>query len=294
MDDSRDAANSADSAVSTDLGVSGADDADASRRSLEPSMVEFDRSDSASWPDTFAELALELHESATVEETVETVVQFALQALGCSHAGLALSARGGQAEIVAGTDPVVAEMFQMQIDAGHGPLLTALQDQVIVRISDTSTDDRWPEWATKVAGLGVRSTLHVPLTTARGSSSTGSAGSLVGVLSLYSDAPDGFSVDDEAIADIVARHASIAVATARHDETMARAVDARKLVGQAMGILMERFDLDADHAFAILRRYSQTHNIKLRDVAQHLINTRKLPTSPLPSRPTDTHHPTAP
>jgi AmiR/NasT family two-component response regulator len=54
-------------------------------------------------------------------------------------------------------------------------------------------------------------------------------------------------------------------------------VDARKLVGQAMGILMERFDLDGDQAFAVLRRYSQDTNTKLRDVAQQLIDTRKLP-----------------
>ncbi len=60
---------------------------------------------------------------------------------------------------------------------------------------------------------------------------------------------------------------------------MAAAVDARKLVGQAMGILMERYDLDADRAFAILKRYSQDTNTKLRDVAQRLITTRRLPES---------------
>ena len=58
---------------------------------------------------------------------------------------------------------------------------------------------------------------------------------------------------------------------------MAAAVDARKLVGEAMGILMERYDVNGDQAFAILRRYSQDTNTKLRDVAQQLIDTRKLP-----------------
>ena len=58
---------------------------------------------------------------------------------------------------------------------------------------------------------------------------------------------------------------------------MAQAVDARKLVGQAMGILMERYDLDSDRAFEVLKRYSQDNNRKLRDVAQELIDTRKLP-----------------
>ena len=55
---------------------------------------------------------------------------------------------------------------------------------------------------------------------------------------------------------------------------MAQAVDARKLVGQAMGILMERFDLDGDRAFEVLKRYSQDNNLTLRDVANHLVHTR--------------------
>jgi GAF domain-containing protein len=239
----------------------------------------YDREDAAASADAFAQLAVELHNSPTVEETVETVVQFALQALNCSHAGVALSVRGGETEIVAGTDPTVAEMFRMQLDSGRGPLLTALQEQVTILVRDTATDERWPDWAARIIGFGVRSSLIVPLATGGGPSGRpASAGSTVGVLSLYSDAPNWFSVDDEAIADVLARHASVAVATARRDETMARAVDARKLVGQAMGILMERFDLDSDQAFTVLKRYSQEHNVKLREVAQYLIDTRTMPT----------------
>jgi GAF domain-containing protein len=89
--------------------------------------------------------------------------------------------------------------------------------------------------------------------------------------------PGAFGEDEIGIAYIVARHASIAVTRARHEETLAEAVDARKLVGQAMGILMERYDLDADRAFAVLARYSQHTNTKLRNVALRLIETRTLP-----------------
>jgi AmiR/NasT family two-component response regulator len=63
----------------------------------------------------------------------------------------------------------------------------------------------------------------------------------------------------------------------RFSANLAQAVDARKLVGQAMDILMERHDLDSDRAFTVLRHYSQETNTKLRDVAQQLIDTRKLP-----------------
>ncbi|MEU4196929.1 GAF and ANTAR domain-containing protein [Kribbella sp. NPDC026611] len=220
--------------------------------------------------DVFSQLAVEMQAAAGVEETVDAVVQFALQALDCSYAGVALHAKGERPAIPAVTDAVVAEIYQFQLDSNEGPLIASMRDRATVLICDTAADQRWPQWAEKVTTLGVRSVLDVPLT-------LGQASSTVGVLGLYSQRPDGFSTDDEAIAQILARHASVAVAAARHEETMAAAVDARKLVGQAMGILMERFDVDGDRAFAILRRYSQDTNTKLRDVAQQLIHTRQLP-----------------
>lgn len=224
-----------------------------------------------SYPDaahTFADLAMELHGAPSVTDTVEAVVEFALQAVHCRHAGVVLAARGGRAEIGAVTDSTVETIFQWQIDAGDGPLIESLHEQAIIDVSDTSAETRWPDWATKVSELGVGSAVHVPLNVGV---------QTVGVLTLYGDQPGGFSADDRAVAHILARHASVAVAAARREETMARAVDARKLVGQAMGILMMKFDVDGDRAFAILKRYSQDHNRKLRDVAQEVIDTRKLP-----------------
>ncbi|NIK54683.1 GAF domain-containing protein [Kribbella shirazensis] len=221
--------------------------------------------------DTFARLAIELHDAPGVEETVDAVVQFALHALNCKYAGVALYTRGSRAEIAAVTDSVVSDLYESQISADSGSLITALRERTTVLIRDTTTDERWPEHSTKVAALGIRSVLDVPLATGDTPRST------VGVLGLYSEQPDAFTADDEAIAHILAQHASVAVASARQEETMAQAVDARKLVGQAMGILMERFDVDGDRAFAILKRYSQDTNTKLRDVAQQLVATRRLP-----------------
>lgn len=221
--------------------------------------------------DTFARLAIELHDSEGVGETVETVVQFALQALSCRYAGLVLIERGHKPSIAAATAPVVTELYQLQLDAGHGPLLAALESRKPVSVTDIANDDQWPAgWRALAASIGVRSVLHLPLMP---------TDHPVGVLSFFSEQPDGFDPDDLAVGHILARHASIAVANARSEESLAQAVDARKLVGQAMGILMERFDLDGDRAFEVLRRYSQDSNTKLRDVAQQLIDTRKLPTA---------------
>ena len=99
----------------------------------------------------------------------------------------------------------------------------------------------------------------------------------MGTLNAYSLKPDAFDVDDQAVAHILARHAAVALGNARKIENLWLAVDARKRIGQAQGILMERFDLTADQAFAVLLRYSQDNNVKLRVVADRLVETRELP-----------------
>jgi len=215
----------------------------------------------------FAQLALDMH-SHDVEETVEAITDFALNAIGCSYAGVGLATRDGLFEIPAVTDPVVSEILEFVLATGQGGTLEAIRTGATVVVRDTATDTRWPDWAAKLCGLGIRSALLVPLTTNSGT---------LGALSMYSDQPDAFSPDDDAIARILARHVSVALATARQEANLALAVDARKLVGQAMGILMERHNIDSDAAFAVLRRYSQDTNTKLRDVAQQVIETRKLP-----------------
>ncbi len=224
----------------------------------------------------FAEFATALHASAGVAETVDTVVQFALTAVDCTHAGVVFAVGGGRAEIAAVTQPELTGVYLGQIKAGDGPLFTALTGMQPVLVRDTCNEQRWPAWAAQVRNLGVASILDLPM---RVSLRT------IGALCLYSSRTDGFSTDDQAVAQILARHAAVALATARHEQSLAKAVDARKLIGQAMGILMERYNLDSDQAFAVLRRYSQDTNTKLNRIAQQLIDSRSLPGQ---------HHPTDP
>jgi len=130
-----------------------------------------------------------------------------------------------------------------------------------------SADDRWPAWPPQANQLGIKSILSVRLRTPTAT---------VGALNLYSRELDRFTAKDLAIAQVIADHAAVAVANARTESTLWQAIEARKLIGQAQGILMERFDLTDEQAFAVLRRYSQDTNTKLRDVAQRLIATRNL------------------
>jgi GAF domain-containing protein len=211
---------------------------------------------------------MELHDVDGVDETVEAVVQFALHALQCTAAGVVL-VTGGRPEVLASTDPRVAALHRLQIEADEGPLIAAIRQPCPVVIGDVEAETWWSaEWIAQARAVGIRSAAHLPLLV---------GGRAAAVLSLYGGVPDAFGTDELAVAHILARHASVAIATARQEVALAQAIDARKLVGQAMGILMERYDLDPDRAFEVLKRFSQQNNRKLRDVAQELIDTRQLP-----------------
>jgi len=221
------------------------------------------------YAEEIAQLALALHD-VTVEETVEKVLEFTLKAIGCDFAGVIFVHGRHSIETAAATDPIVAKLDAMQMEVGEGPDVSVLEDRLGVIVDDTRTESRWPTWAAKVYDSGIRSLLSVRMYTDE---------ETVGTLNAYSRRPDAFDIDDQAVAHVLARHAGVALVNARKIENLWLAVDARKRIGQAQGILMERFDLNADQAFAVLLRYSQDNNVKLRVVADQLVETRQLPAS---------------
>jgi GAF domain-containing protein len=175
----------------------------------------------------------------------------------------------GRLQTVAATNEAVTRAHILQVELDEGPCLEAAEDpRTIYRVDDTVTDTQWPRWSAEVAALGFRSVLAVPLATDK---------RRYGSLNLYSREPRAFDEDDEAIATILARHASVAVAASHEIDGLRSAIDGRKAIGIAMGLLMARYDLDTNTAFNVLRRYSQAHNMKLRDVAELVIAERGLP-----------------
>jgi hypothetical protein len=114
-----------------------------------------------------------------------------------------------------------------------------------------------------------------------------SSGGSAGVLILYSRSGDGFDPEDMLEAQVMAAHASVALATQFKEHQLHQALETRTVIGQATGILIERFGLTPDQAFAVMRRVSQHHNIKLHVLAENLVQTGILLD---PSR-TDDHQP---
>ena len=226
----------------------------------------------------FARIAADLHAQTGQPETIEAVLRYSVQTIGATWASVALLRhRGRLLEVVGATDDIARRADEVQLGVGQGPYLnsTVLTDIDSVLVTRVDYEERWPEWARAVYDLGVRAVLSVELGTSR---------QRLGALNLYADEVDRFSDDDIELARILARHAAIALDRTRREANLSRAIDSQQSIGQALGILMERFGIDADQAFAVLRRYSQDANLKLRDVAQRLVETRLLP-SQMPSDP---------
>lgn len=227
-----------------------------------------DEYESRKYGEEFAEMALSLHEADTFLDGVDRVLEFALKALDCAYAGVILVHERERVETVAATNALVADLDAIQMECRQGPDLEVIMDRHLVLVPDVARETRWPRWAERVASTGVASMLGARLHTST---------SVIGSLNFYDVEPGKFTHEDADVGHMLARHAAVALDSVRETENLWRAIDARNLIGQAQGILMERFSLDADKAFTVLRRYSQDHNLKLHVVAERLIATRSLP-----------------
>jgi len=220
-------------------------------------------------PREFAELASALRTAPTPDRTAEQVIGYAVQQLEADHAGITLLRRGGRLETIAATDPLVMKLDALQYELGEGISRDNSWHGEALLAVDLAADLRWPHWAPKAVDLGVASLLAIEFTT-RDDRRAGS-------INLYWHRPRAFQADDTAFAYIFARHTAVALEASLEIHGLNVALDGRKLIGQAQGILMERHGLDEKQAFEVLRRYSQDHNLKLRQVAEYLVSTRRLP-----------------
>lgn len=216
----------------------------------------------------FACLAHDLYDQTSLEKTLEKIVESAVTVVGCDYAGLLITSKGNQFVAITASDPAAEKADKLQIELHEGPGIAAIAEARTTVVQDTAADKRWLRWAAGMRDLQLGSLLAVRLWTTQ---------STLGALNLYACSPRWFDPDALAAAEVFGRHASIALSSARQEESLQQAIDARTLIGRAQGILMERFALDDEGAFEVLRRYSQNTNTKLNEVARILVRSRILP-----------------
>jgi GAF domain-containing protein len=214
------------------------------------------------------ELARSMQGEQGVERTLDAIVRAAAETVpGAEEASISTVIGGREVRTPAATGELPRAVDRAQYETGQGPCLDSLYRQRSLRLSDICGERRWPDFCARATELGVRSMLAVQLYV---------DGQDLGALNLHSRQVDAFTDESEEVALIFASHAAVAFAGAKMQEQLQTAIDRRDLIGQAKGVLIERYKISGQEAFRLLVVASQTTNIKLFDVAEYLVKTGEL------------------
>ena len=226
------------------------------------------------------ELAQVVLTERALEEVLHDITGIARRALPGSDAASITLVRDAEAHTAAYDGQLALDADELQYEQGYGPCLDAGRAGEVLIVEDTRTEERWPVYAASAAEHGIGSSLSLPLPFQY---------STVGALNVYAEHPHAFSVADVELGEEVASWVALAVGNAEASSMtnqelrdMRAAMVSRAVIEQAKGVLMERYKITADQAFTLLAKASQRSNVKLRDVADELVQTGVLRGAVLP------------
>ncbi len=207
-----------------------------------------------------------------VETTLKTVAELCVSTIpGCDSAGVTLRV-DGRDTTAAASDAYTVEIDNIQYETHQGPCLTALEESAFMQIDAVSKETRWPKFCERAAQNGLRSSMSFPLATDEDR----------GALNVYAKAEGVFDDAGVGIGVLLASQATVAIKNARMFHAsrhlaaeLEEALKSRDTIGQAKGILMERERISDPEAFEMLKTMSQSRNVKLREVAQRLVDERQ-------------------
>jgi transcriptional regulator with GAF, ATPase, and Fis domain len=217
-----------------------------------------------------ADAARALADQGDPLHTLQEAVNLAVRLVPwCDAAGISMVRAKRHVETPAASDDSVVVADELQYQTAQGPCLDAIWEERTVYSPSIGYDDRWPRWGPMVvAETDFQSTLSFQLYTAEDT---------LGALNLYARSKDGFSGSDREVGTALAAHVALSLSGALKVEHYRQAMETRASIGQAVGILREKYDLDEEAAFAVLVRLSSASNVKLREIAAQVIRTRALP-----------------
>jgi len=181
---------------------------------------------------------------------------------GVDFASITVRSTGRGLMTLAATDPVATDLDELQYRLREGPCYAAVTEQRFVLANDLATGNSYRGYGPRANERGVLAQAAIQLS---------HDGEVAG-LNLYSRTCNAFDQSTVQIAELFAVQAAVLLGYARQVETLGQAVHTRQDIGTAVGILMERYQLDRDRAFALLVRISNDRNIKVRELAQHVID----------------------
>jgi GAF domain-containing protein len=213
-----------------------------------------------------AELVQQLYSRPdTDSDTViaELAEHAAAEIPGAQYAGVTVTRNAKHIDTPAATHKWPILLDEIQQLHREGPCLTAAWEEKTVHVADLETDDRFPLYRRDaLEQTPIRSVLAFQMFI---------AGETMGALNVYAEEPNVFGKSSRDLGLIFAAHSSVAWNAARRDEQFKRALSSRDTIGQAKGMIMERYGVDAVQAFEVLRKLSQDSNVPLVQVASELI-----------------------
>lgn len=210
----------------------------------------------------------QLQREASPAATWQRIVELAVQRMpNCESAAIALVYPDGRIDTPAATDEAARAVDRIQYEAEQGPCLDAFREHESFLTADLAREDRWPQFAGRAEQeTGIHSMLGFRLFVRE---------ETLGALNLYSRQIGAFGDADRAIGALFASHAALAMSNAQERHTregLERALVGSRMIGLAVGMLMEQRRVDRETAFAILSEASQRANIKLRELAERIVN----------------------
>jgi GAF domain-containing protein len=201
-------------------------------------------------------------EPADLDATLEQITMAAVQILpNVQYSSITVLTPDGL-KTAAPTHELLIRVDEAQYRLQEGPCYQAAVTDEQVVSSDIRSDPRFPRYGVIAAQEGIRSQIGVRLFDTPKSN---------GALNLYSTKVGAFE-DLGSLSALFAHQAGQAIAYAHEIGTLNEAVRSRQTIGQAVGIIMERYKLNDERAFAFLKRLSSHRNVKLRLVAQEIID----------------------
>jgi GAF domain-containing protein len=203
-------------------------------------------------PDTDSDTVIaELAENAAVEIP------------GAQYAGVSVTRNAKHVDTPAATHKWPILLDEIQQRHREGPCLTAAWEEKTIHVADLETDDRFPLYRRDVLEqTPIRSIMAFQLFI---------ADETMGALNVYAEQPHAFGQETRLIGAIFAAYSSVVWNAARRDEQFQRALASRDVIGQAKGMIMERYGVDAVQAFELLRKLSQDSNVPLIQIATELV-----------------------
>ncbi len=212
---------------------------------------------------TMEDLPRTFRQSVPIDDLLNGVTAAAVDLIdGADCADVLVIRDSNDFRSLAPTRQLAIEVDDVQQRFREGPCLDAADGDALVQCDDLREDPRWPRFAKGAVEVGVHAMMSFQLYTHDHRKSA---------LNLFALQPGVFTAKDQAVGAMLATHAATALIAHDRERQFQAALSSRDVIGQAKGMIMERFAVDATRAFELLKKLSQDSNTPLVDIAAVLV-----------------------